>query len=134
MRDVDRQQDKTPSRAPTGAKAAGDKEGSGDSGAPNLQLKGKDHILRAHAKGTKQSDGYQLDMGKPVTLVYRRQLKAVPVPGSGDAKVFACTSGAPTCRPIRLKRNTKGIWKVYSFSSIVVDIKKPPVTDDGDDL
>ena len=81
------------------------------------QLKGKNHIPRAHAKGTKQSDGYELDMSKPVTLVYRRQIKAVPNPGSGDAKVFACTSGAPTCRPIQLKRNTKGIWKVPSRPS-----------------
>lgn len=98
------------------------------------QLGPKPHIPRSHVKGSSNGNGYKADLKKPVTLVFRRQLKHVPLPNTGKAKVFACTSGAPTCRPINLHRNTKGIWKVYEFSSISVDIKKPPVTDDGDDI
>ncbi len=98
------------------------------------RLENLPHVARAHTKGSVAENGYEADLTKPVTLIFRKQTKYVPKLDSGKYKVFACTSGAATCRPIALKRNTKGIWKVGSFSSISVDIRKAAPTDDGDDL
>ena len=98
------------------------------------RLATRPHVARAHAKGSAPKDGYQVDLSKPVTVVFRQQSKYVPKLETGQYKVFACTSGAATCRPIALKRNTKGLWKVASFSSISVDIQKVAPADDGDDL
>ena len=98
------------------------------------RLATRPHVARAHTKGSVAEGGYQVDLSQPVTLVFRKQSKYVPKLESGNYKVFACTSGAATCRPIALKRNSKGLWKVASFSSISVDIRTAPPADDGDDL
>ncbi len=97
------------------------------------RLAKRPHIAFSHAKKSTRSNEYRINGKRPVSLVFRKQSKYVPKIGSGKYKVFACTSGASTCRPIALRRNSKGIWKVKSFSSISVDIQAPS-RDDGDDL
>ncbi len=51
----------------------------------------------------------------------------------GKFKLFVKCSGADSPRPIYVKKNSKGIWKASSWSSILVGIRKP-VADTVDDL
>lgn len=48
----------------------------------------------------------------------------------GIYKLFVACSGANTPRPISLKRNNRGIWKVRNWSSVLVGIAKPEIDDD----
>ncbi len=91
-------------------------------------------IPRSHVGNSSPKNNYKVNFKKAINIKFRKQTKYVPDPATGKYKVFACTSGAATCRPLALRRNKNGIWKVKSFSSISVGIMKPPVTDDGDDL
>lgn len=50
----------------------------------------------------------------------------------GKIKIFIPSSGADTPRPVVVKVNNRGIWKVDNFSSIVVGIRKPEVAIDDD--
>ncbi len=43
-----------------------------------------------------------------------------------------CT-GAATPRPVTLKRNDRGVWKAYEWSSLLVGVR-PPVLKIEDDL
>ena len=88
------------------------------------RIKARPHIPRSFAVGATAANHYAMDPAR-VGLLFRAQSRYVPDPATGEAKVFACTSGAATCRPITLRRNDKGYWKVKEFSTISVDIQPP---------
>ena len=96
------------------------------------QLKGKPNTVNSYLPGSSRQNGYT-----PANPPYNFTLSSNRFSGSvesGEFKVFIPSSGADTPRPITMKRNTKGIWKASGFSSIVVGVAAPVVTDDGDDL
>lgn len=82
------------------------------------------HCVRGFATTSSPENDYVLDK-KAVAIRFREQTKYVGSVDSGKYKVFACTSGADTCKPISLTRNKKGIWKVKEFSSVVGGCRKP---------
>lgn len=58
-------------------------------------------------------------------------------PYSGDLgnqkyKLFVFCSGANSPRPVTLRQNDKGIWKVQEWSSILSGIQAPEVEEDDD--
>ena len=80
------------------------------------------YIPKSHIKGTLATERYETDLTQPLTLTYRKQNKFNQAPESGKYKVFSCTSGTATCRPLTLIRNNRGIWKVEEFSTFSVDM------------
>jgi hypothetical protein len=82
------------------------------------------HCIRSYSSTTKTEDNYQLDP-KSVALRFRMQEKYTGSVESGMYKVFVCSTGTDSCRPITLTRNSKGFWKVKEFSSVVVGCRVP---------
>ena len=64
-----------------------------------------------------------------VDTVYSANLQGVDYPEPGKAKFFVACSGADTPRPIELAKNASGQWKVVSFNSLTVGVKKAPAGD-----
>lgn len=77
-------------------------------------------LVGSYAVGTVPDRDYAIDPGKPVTVRFRRQTKFVSDPKSGKTKVFVCTPGAKTCRPMQMARDATGIWRVTGFSSFTI--------------
>jgi hypothetical protein len=80
------------------------------------------HCARSYAVGSSPDNDYEMDP-KTVAMRFRKQDDYVGTIESGDYKVFVCSSGADSCRPLRLLANAKGLWKVKEFSSVMVGCK-----------
>lgn len=52
---------------------------------------------------------------------------------SGEYKVFVACSGAARPRPVTVRRNDRGIWKAYEWSSLLVGVQAP-AEEETDDL
>jgi len=85
------------------------------------------YCARSYVIGATPQNNYKVDKQK-IQLRFRVQTKRVGSVKSGRYKVFVCTSGAQSCRPIPMKRNSKGIWKALGLSSIAVGCIKPVTT------
>ena len=79
-------------------------------------------ISFSYLLGTSPENCYTVD-GPPFTIQLSRN--AYSESQNGSIKVFVSCSGADTPRPVTLKPNNNGIWKVSEFSSLVTDIRKP---------
>jgi hypothetical protein len=93
------------------------------------------HCARSYAVGATPENRYTFDPAA-VTLRFKKQDHAVGTIESGTYKVFVCTSGADSCRPITLKRNKHGVWKADEMSSLLAGCKAmapPPDQHDPDD-
>jgi len=93
------------------------------------RIKEKPYLANSYFQNTSPKNGYAL----PKAL----QIKAVSNPYSGnkdagDFKIYIACSGADSDRPIRLKRNNRGIWKAHEFSSLLLGIRPPEVQEDDD--
>lgn len=93
------------------------------------RIKDKPYLANSYFQETSPKNGYVL----PKIL----NVKAVSNPYSGkkdagDYKIFISCSGADSDRPIRLKRNNRGVWKAHEFSSLLVGIRPPEVQEDDD--
>lgn len=84
----------------------------------------------AYLKGSKASSNYQ---ASPPYLVDMYRQKNSGSDASGQVKVFINLDGL-RARPITLKRNDKGIWKAYEFSSLMLNVNPPANTKPVDDL
>jgi hypothetical protein len=71
----------------------------------------------AYPVGATRANKYVFDKSK-VSFRFRKQERLVGSIDSGKYKVFACSEGTATCRPMQMVRNDKGFWKVDNFSSI----------------
>lgn len=87
------------------------------------------YLARSYVLGTAPGDGYEL----PATLRVRLSRNRSSEIADDQVKVFVDCSGADTPRPITLKRNNRGIWKAYEYSSLFVGIR-PPVVEADDPL
>lgn len=84
----------------------------------------------AYLKGAKASNDYQVSA--PYTVVTVRQ-KNSGTNDSGSVKLLVeCDGFRP--RPIRLKRNDKGLWKALEFSSLMLNVQPPASAAPKDDL
>ena len=77
---------------------------------------------RSYVTGTSPVNGYAIADGS-IEIGFRAQSRHAGSERSGTRKVFVWSSGADTARPITLKRNPKGLWKVSEFSSLVVGVR-----------
>lgn len=92
------------------------------------RIDGKKVFPKAYVKGTTTKAGYAAKA--PFTFKFMRNKHSKQT--NGDIKVYVYCSGADTPRPVRLRKNNRGLWKVVEFSSLVVGMKKPPSKDDDD--
>jgi len=87
------------------------------------QLGNYPYVINSYLPGATPENNYT-----PGALPHKFELTANKYSGDaakGQIKLFIRSSGADSPRPVTLKKNSKGIWKAYEFSSIVVGIKKP---------
>jgi len=97
------------------------------------QIDKSPRCMRGFAAGAEPANGYRMDPAA-VVLRFRQQERFVPDTASGRAKVFLCNGGTSSCRPLGLKRNSKGIWKVSEFSTLATGCAPVPQADPADEL
>lgn len=85
----------------------------------------RDYIVRSYVSGSSKDNGYSIVNVNEISIDIRPQWENAGSEREGRMKVFIWSSGADTARPITLKRNDKGIWKVSEFSSLTLDIPPP---------
>lgn len=92
------------------------------------RLKRQPWLPKVYFAGTKQSNGYALP-SPPVKIRFRQ----LTVYRDNDVSLYAFTTSGNRARPIRLKKNNRGYWKAYSFSSLFVGVSRPPQQNSGSD-
>ena len=88
-----------------------------------MQLSAQPYLPRAYFRSSAPENGYQL-AEPPHVLSFSDN----PYSGdraSGVYKVFVECSGAPSARPVTVKRNNRGIWKADSWSSLITGVRAP---------
>jgi len=101
--------------------------GKSDMSLIKSQLKKNNRIPNSYIEGATPKNNYK------VKLPYVYKFSSNRYSGDrakGEFKVFVKCYGADSPRPVRLRKNDKGIWKATSWSSVIVGIKAPPVIDD----
>lgn len=91
------------------------------------QLSYNPQLTNSYIKGATPENNYT------VNLPYVYSYTTNPTSGSeadGYMKLFIACYGADSPRPIHIKKNNRGVWKVNNWSSVIVGIKKPPIDDD----
>ena len=84
----------------------------------------KEFMARSYIDGTSPDDCYAIPDEDQVRLAFRDQDKYVGSIESGQYKVFIYSGDAElTARPLTLKRNSDGIWKVIEFSSLTLPVQ-----------
>jgi len=99
-----------------------------DSERIRRQLAAQPYLPLSYLKGATPENNYNLP-----PLPYTLEFSSNPYSGdetSGPYKVFTACSGAPSPRPITLRKNNREIWKAYEWSSLVVGIRKPKSEND----
>lgn len=84
----------------------------------------------AYIKGARADQNYRVS--PPLAIETYRQ-KNSGSESSGKVKVFVNTDGF-RARPITMRRNDKGIWKAYEFSSLMLNVNPPASKTPTDDL
>jgi hypothetical protein len=87
-------------------------------------------IANSYIAGSSPENGYA------VKLPYKYKITTNTYsgdPSSGKTKVFVLCSGADSPRPIHLVKNSKGIWKAKSWSSLFTGMK-PAKMNEVDDI
>jgi hypothetical protein len=89
----------------------------------------KKYVMNSYVQGTSPAKGYELPQG---SLVFKYSFNEYSGdPAKGRFKLFVECSGATSPRPITMTRDQAGIWKAYSWQSLLVDIKPPQSESDG---
>lgn len=83
------------------------------------------HIARSYV-GASHTDGYAWNHTLAVTFDTQQKLQGVDYPEPGRAKLFVASGGADSPRPVELRKNASGQWKVTGWSSLQVGVRKPP--------
>lgn len=100
------------------------------------RIAGRPYVARSYLQGTSPENNYSAQF--PATLKILEQSRdqasnARNRNGSGSVKLFVYSSGADSPRPIELRRNDKGLWKAYNWSSLESGVR-PPKTTTSDDI
>ncbi len=91
------------------------------------QLDSKPWVPNSYVVGTSQANGYALPSSGPYHFDITQNQYSIVKPDE-EVRIFLACTGADTPRPIRLKKNSEGIWKVAEFSSLVVGVRAPAST------
>jgi len=105
----------------------GYKVGSSDMSLIKRQLNNNNKIPNAYIEGANLKNNYSVNL--PYIYKFSHN-KYSGDKSQGKFKVFVKCYGADSPRPIHLRKNSKGIWKAVSWSSVLVGIKKPAIIDD----
>ncbi len=84
-------------------------------------LLARPYVARSYLVGTTPAGGYSLPEGN-LTIRMRTQPRDMK-PDSG--KVFVASSGADSDRPLKVKKNEAGVWRVSEWSSLEVGVRAP---------
>lgn len=76
----------------------------------------------SYVRGTSPENGYAITGGS-IEIGFRAQSKHAGSERSGTKKVFVWSRGADTARPLTMRRNANGVWKVSEFSSVLVGVR-----------
>lgn len=87
------------------------------------------HLPGSYVAGTGPDNGYAAQA--PYRFDFSRNKYSEK--GPREVKVFVACTGASSPRPVTLKRNDRGVWKVHEASSLFVGVAAP-AADDGDDI
>lgn len=81
--------------------------------------------------GARAADGYTWDGVVRVAFdaAYSANQQGVDWPEPGRAKLFLVCGGADRPRPVELRRNAAGLWKVVNFGSLTVGVARPSTGD-----
>lgn len=82
-------------------------------------------IPNSYISGSKPENSYKVEL--PYEYEFTVNLLGKSKDGT---KVFVKSSGADSKRPMVLKKNNRGFWKVTTWSSVLANIKEPPEDDD----
>lgn len=93
-------------------------------------LSGKEYVPRCYVQGTSAENGYALPAGGWKIKVKEQAGAAA---ADGTFKLFVYCTGADSPRPMTLRRNDKGLWKVNDAGSLQVACRAP-VAKVSDDL
>ena len=85
-------------------------------------LKPRPFLAGSYVAGTSPQNGYTFPEGP---LRFELSRNPYSVIAEDRIKVFNGCSGADSPRPLIMKRNSKGIWKVDNYSSVFVGIRQP---------
>lgn len=90
------------------------------------RLTGSKDIARSYV-GATHADEYAWNGTIDVTFdtAYSAARQGVDYPEPGKAKLFLACGGADTPRPVELRKNASGQWKITSWSSLQVGVRKP---------
>jgi hypothetical protein len=94
------------------------------------QLAGQPYLPRSYFEKATPENGYQL--AEPPHVLSFSDSPYSGDPASGTYKVFVQCSGAPSARPVTVKRNNRGIWKADSWSSLITGVRAPVQAADDD--
>ncbi len=89
------------------------------------------YVPNTYVAGTQQANGYALPSGP---YVFEFQPNPRSVISETEVRIYVKCTGGVMPRPIRLKLNSEGIWKVSEFSSLVVGISNLPPSGERDEL
>ena len=93
------------------------------------RIKNMKHLPGSYVVGTSAANGYQASAPYRFDFTRNQYSEIKPT----QIKVFIACTGASSPRPITLKQNDKGIWKVSEVSSLFVGVAAPQQAD-GDDI
>ena len=82
--------------------------------------KHKDYLANAYIVGTSPSNAYMLPAA-PYQVELNRNASSVQA--DGTVRLFISTTGADIPRPIVLKQNSRGLWKVVSYNALFVNVR-----------
>jgi len=80
-------------------------------------------IARSYLGGTPATN-YEIAPGAKVAIDTSNPHAGIDYPEAGHAKLFVACGGADSPRPLELRKNAKGEWKVTAWSSLTVGVKK----------
>ena len=87
-------------------------------------------IPNSYIKGSKTTNNYAVNLPYEYEFLIQKEHYSGHVPKKDDYKLFVTCSGASSPRPMSLRKNNRGIWKVCNWSSVLVGIAKPEIDDD----
>jgi len=78
-------------------------------------------IPAAYIEGTSPGEGYALP-----EMPWRLEMSTNPYsgdPGGDETKLFLSCSGADSPRPVSLRKDARGLWRAYEWSSLLMGIR-----------
>jgi hypothetical protein len=93
---------------------------------------GNAYIWRSYAKGTSPDNGYEVTDPLKIDISSYYQPGEEPTETSTSLRMFIRSSGADSARPIKLRKDSRGQWRIYEYSSLCVGVRKPKSPADGD--